>query len=136
MDDSPQGNAVRTHSDINGALERFEKAGNEIVDCRISKLHEPQTSPDIYHYTTDVGLRGILESGKLWLTGMFSLEHFHSCYRVPKRVLNQASAFPGESCGSNSEMASSSASLVRALAERNSILSLAQAFSMGFKSGE
>ena len=65
-----------------------------------------------------------------------ALEHFHSCYRVPKRVLNHASAFPGESCGNNSDMASSSASLVRAWTERSSSLSFDQAFSMGFRSGE
>jgi hypothetical protein len=29
--------------------------------------------PIIYHYTNDAGLRGILESGKLWLTDIFDL---------------------------------------------------------------
>jgi hypothetical protein len=65
-----------------------------------------------------------------------TLEHFPYYCRVPRRSLNHASALSGVICGSNSVMASSRASLVRALAARSSCLSLAQAFSMGLRSGE
>jgi len=74
--------------------------------------------------------------GWQWMFLSEGLEHCHSCYRVPKRVLNQACAFSGVSCGNSWERAWSRASLVRALAERSSVLSLDQAFSMGFRSGE
>jgi hypothetical protein len=62
--------------------------------------------------------------------------HFHSYCDVPSRSLNQAAALSGVISGSLSEMAWSSASLLRALVERRSCLSFAQAFSMGFRSGE
>ena len=64
------------------------------------------------------------------------LEHFSYCCRVSKGSLNQAFASSAVRSGSSSAMAWSSASLVRALAARSSCLSLAQAFSMGFRSGE
>lgn len=50
--------------------------------------------------------------------------------------MNHASAFCLVIWDSNSVMAWSKASLVRAIAARSNSLSLAQAFSMEFKSGE
>ena len=64
------------------------------------------------------------------------LEHFHFYCRVPRRSLNHASAFSCVISGSSSVIAWSRASLVRALTVRSSCLSLDQAFSMGFRSGE
>ena len=64
------------------------------------------------------------------------LEQYHSYCNVPRRSLNQACASCAVICGRRSEMAWSRASLVRALVDRSSCLSLAQAFSMGFRSGE
>ena len=64
------------------------------------------------------------------------LEHYpYSCTRL-SGVLNQALASSEEMSVSASVIAVSRVSLDRALAERSSCLSLAQAFSMGFKSGE
>jgi hypothetical protein len=66
----------------------------------------------------------------------FFLEHFSYYCRAENGSLNQALASSAVSSGSSSAMAWSRASLVRALAVRSSCLSLAQAFSMGFRSGE
>jgi len=38
-----------------------------------SQLQGTPTPPIIHHYTDDSGLRGILQSGKLWLTDVFYL---------------------------------------------------------------
>lgn len=54
------------------ALYKFDRESIRINDDIVSKLD--QTSPPvIYHYTNDVGLRGILETGKFWLTDIFAL---------------------------------------------------------------
>jgi len=64
------------------------------------------------------------------------LEHYPYSYTRLSGVLNQALASSEEMSVSASVIAVSRVSLDRALAERSSCLSLAQAFSMGFKSGE
>jgi hypothetical protein len=64
------------------------------------------------------------------------LEHFPFYCRPFRASLNHAWALPGVMDGKASVMAWSSASLLRALTARSSCLSLAQAFSMGFRSGE
>jgi hypothetical protein len=40
-----------------------------------SQLQGTPTPPIIHHYTDDNGLRGILQSGKLWLTDVFYLSN-------------------------------------------------------------
>ena len=40
------------------------------MECALDSEPPPST---IYHYTTDQGLRGILENGSLWVTDIFSL---------------------------------------------------------------
>ncbi len=67
---------------------------------------------------------------------MWALEHFRNHCRLLMQRLNHALALSGVMSLMASAIASSSASLVLALAERRSCLSLAHAFSMGFKSGE
>src|SRR4051812_20793890 len=60
-------------AEMRAQVVKFDPAALEImtsIGCAINARDPP---PTIYHYTNDVGLRGILESGKLWLTDIFSL---------------------------------------------------------------
>ena len=60
--------------DINDALEIFEKESMRINDDVGKELKSnTELPPVIYHYTNDIGLRGILETGKLRLSDIFSL---------------------------------------------------------------
>jgi hypothetical protein len=59
--------------DMQDALERFNDDAQEIVHSFLATLALQQPPPIIYHYTNDVGLKGILETGQLWLTDIFSL---------------------------------------------------------------
>jgi hypothetical protein len=69
-------------------LAEIDKVGKDVVSVMNSAFDtiENQTPPfRIYHYTDDNGLRGILETGRLWLTDIFSmndpseLSHGFSC---------------------------------------------------------
>jgi hypothetical protein len=55
------------------ALSRFDKEATAINSEFKSTLNKVVAPPFLYHYTTDVGLRGILASGKIWQTDIFSL---------------------------------------------------------------
>ena len=59
--------------DMQDALERFNEDATEIVHSFLAALESLPPPPIIYHYTNDVGLKGILETGQLWLTDIFSL---------------------------------------------------------------
>lgn len=59
--------------DMQDALERFNEDAAEIVQSFLATLESQPPPPIIYHYTNDVGLKGILETGRLWLTDIFSL---------------------------------------------------------------
>jgi hypothetical protein len=61
--------------DMQDALDRFTSDAEKIINSFLQSLQSlPQARPPIiYHYTHDVGLRGILESGRLWLTDIFNL---------------------------------------------------------------
>jgi hypothetical protein len=57
-------------------IEQFRTEAEQIIgpDSPLVKSLTSQKPPHrIYHYTNDVGLKGILESGKLWLTEISSL---------------------------------------------------------------
>ena len=57
-------------------IEQFRTEAEQIIgpDSPFVKSLTSQKPPHrIYHYTNDVGLKGILESGKLWLTEISSL---------------------------------------------------------------
>ena len=69
-------------------------------------------------------------------TSAIALEHFRKYCRPIEQSLNQAFALSGVMRLRASAMAWSRASWVRAWAARSSCLSFAQAFSMGFRSGE
>jgi hypothetical protein len=76
-------------------LVTFGKEADHIVQAFAITLESRQPEPIVYHYTNDVGLRGILESGCLWLTNIFSLndpsELRHGLSRA-HRILNQKAA--------------------------------------------
>lgn len=55
------------------ALERFREKADEIQKSVFGPIDTNPPPPDIYHYTDDAGLRGILESGQLWLSDIFSV---------------------------------------------------------------
>lgn len=59
--------------DMRDALKRFNNDAEEIVHVLLATLDAQPPPPIIYHYTNDVGLKGILETGQLWLTDIFSL---------------------------------------------------------------
>jgi hypothetical protein len=59
--------------DMQDALERFNDDAQEIVHSFLATLESQPPPPIVYHYTNDVGLKGILETGQLWLTDIFSL---------------------------------------------------------------
>jgi len=54
-------------------LDSFSKDAQAIVDTFLKGLDETPAPPILYHYTSEAGLKGILDSGKLWLTDIFSL---------------------------------------------------------------
>ncbi|MFZ1006610.1 MAG: DUF2971 domain-containing protein [Candidatus Sulfotelmatobacter sp.] len=60
-------------SDMRKALEDFDGKAREIIKSKLGHLENAPPPPTIYHYTDDLGLRGILESGQLWLTDIFGL---------------------------------------------------------------
>jgi len=56
------------------ALDKFNEESSRINDDIIKSLiSNAELPPFIYHYTNDVGLRGILKTGKFWLTDIFAL---------------------------------------------------------------
>lgn len=59
--------------DMNAELDSFSKDAQDIVDSFLKRLDEPAVPERLYHYTNAAGLKGILESGKLWLSDMTSL---------------------------------------------------------------
>lgn len=59
--------------DMQDALEKFNDDAAEIVQSLLATLESQPPPPIVYHYTNDVGLKGILETGQLWLTDIFSL---------------------------------------------------------------
>jgi hypothetical protein len=49
-------------------LDKFDNGAERMIESFVKALEAQPPPPVIYHYTNDVGLRGILESGKIWLT--------------------------------------------------------------------
>jgi hypothetical protein len=58
---------------VQKAIGQFQIEADKILQPFVDKLKAKTPPPIIYHYTGDVGLRGILETGQLWLTDVFSL---------------------------------------------------------------
>lgn len=55
------------------AISDYERAATSRLEDFIRKVEAVSPPPMLFHYTNDVGLRGILESGTLWLTDIFNL---------------------------------------------------------------
>ena len=63
----------RVPRDMQDALKKFNGEAEQIVQSFLKTLESREPPPIIYHYTNDLGLRGILETGQLWLTDIFNL---------------------------------------------------------------
>lgn len=87
--------------DMKNALTEFDTTANGIVRSFIEKLESQDPPEFIYHYTNDVGLKGILETGQLWLTDIFSLndptELSHGFSHAVNRLNAKADTGPPES---------------------------------------
>jgi Protein of unknown function (DUF2971) len=59
--------------DMRDAVERFNDDAQEIVQSFLATLESQPPPKIVYHYTNDLGLKGILETGQLWLTDIFSV---------------------------------------------------------------
>ena len=55
------------------ALEEFKEASSKILKEKLEPENSFEYPQTMFHYTNDIGLRGILQSGNIWLTDMFSL---------------------------------------------------------------
>lgn len=59
--------------DLNRVLADFEDTLRRVFDTLLNRLNTSKPPEFIYHYTNDSGLHGILESGRLRLSNIFSL---------------------------------------------------------------
>jgi hypothetical protein len=55
------------------SLARAQTAADNLLESRAAKLRAVEAPKLIFHYTNDVGLHGILSSGKIWLTDVAGL---------------------------------------------------------------
>lgn len=87
--------------DMRNAIGAFDTEAKRIVATFLTRLESRQTPPIVYHYTDDMGLRGILESGRVWLTDIFSLndpsELRHGLSRIVAILNEKAASGPPES---------------------------------------
>lgn len=87
--------------DMQDALELFGCEAEQIIASFVRTLESQKPAPIIYHYTDDVGLRGILETGQLWLTNVFNLndpsELSHGLSHAVKILNSKAAKGPLES---------------------------------------
>jgi hypothetical protein len=87
--------------DMREAIGAFDIEAKQIVARFLARLESRQTPPIVYHYTDDKGLRGILESGCVWLTDIFSLndpsELRHGLSRIVAILNEKAASGPPES---------------------------------------
>jgi hypothetical protein len=62
----------KQRQDMQDGFSKFGCEAEKIMGLFVETL--PKEPPEVvYHYTNDVGLRGILETGQLWQTDMFDL---------------------------------------------------------------
>ena len=87
--------------DMKDALLKFDAAAEAIVKSFLDTVESQEPPKIIYHYTNDVGLRGILESGQLWLSDIFNLndpsELSHGFSHAVKILNDKAAEGPPES---------------------------------------
>ena len=78
--------------DMVSAIEEFSREAEEIVGAFTRRVAAQPPPSRIYHYTSDEGLRGILQSGRLWLTDIFSLNDPSELRHGFSPVINALSA--------------------------------------------
>jgi len=59
--------------EMKDALTKFDVTAEGIVKSLLDTVESQEPPKIIYHYTSDDGLRGILETGQLWLSDIFNL---------------------------------------------------------------
>jgi len=59
--------------EMKDALTKFDVTAEGIVKSFLDTVESQEPPKIIYHYTSDDGLRGILETGQLWLSDIFNL---------------------------------------------------------------
>jgi hypothetical protein len=59
--------------DMRTALQKFDTAAEAVLGAFVLRIEGQPIPKFIYHYTNDAGLRGILESGAIWITDIFNL---------------------------------------------------------------
>lgn len=59
--------------EMQDALANFDATSGAFLNSFLATVEERKPPDIIYHYTNDVGLRGILESGQIWLSDIFYL---------------------------------------------------------------
>jgi Protein of unknown function (DUF2971) len=92
--------AVGIPHDMQDAISKFDGEADKIAEPFIDSLTAQDAPSLIYHYTNDLGLRGILENGRLWLSGMFSLndpsELYHGISHALKILKEKVKKGPRE----------------------------------------
>jgi len=87
--------------DMQDALSKFDATAQGIVKSFLETVEAEEPPAIIYHYTNDVGLRGILETGQLWLSDIFNLndpsELSHGFSHAVKILNDKAAKGPRES---------------------------------------
>jgi hypothetical protein len=87
--------------DMLAALKNFDVKAEQLVRSFIQKIDLLEPPSIIYHYTNDVGLKGILETGQLRLTDIFNLndpsELSHGFSHAVKILNRMAAEGPPES---------------------------------------
>ena len=59
--------------DMRAELEKFDHVAEQAIFEFVAPIESQEPPSIIYHYTNDVGLKGILESGNFWFTDIFNL---------------------------------------------------------------
>ena len=72
--------------DLQDGLDNFRSAAQKLAMSWAARLQEP--APTVYHYTNDAGLKGILESGRVWLTNVFKLNDPSEVYHGFSRAID------------------------------------------------
>jgi hypothetical protein len=89
-------------------LEAFDQKANALVNEFAKHFEAVAPPPLIFHYTNDTGLRGIIETGKLWLTDIFSLndpsELRHGCSPAIELLMAEQDAARPEIAGFSNDL--------------------------------
>lgn len=82
-------------------ITKFDATAEGIVASFLETVESQEPPETIYHYTNDAGLRGILETGQLWLSDIFNLndpsELSHGFSHAVNILNNRAEKGPSES---------------------------------------